>query len=385
VTVYLDYAASTPVDPAVAALMTELLNAAPQANPAAAHAPGREARARVEAARGEVAALIGARPGEVIWTSGATESNNLALAGAAQMRALQGRHLVTSATEHASVLGPCAALERQGFAVTRLVPDAQGIIDPAAVTAALRPDTTLVSIMQVNNETGVVQDIAAIGALCRARGVLLHVDAAQAAGREPIDVAAQNVDLLSLSAHKMYGPKGVGALFVSAATARRVEPLFFGGNQERAIRPGTLATHQVAGMGLAARLARQRLAGERQEISALRDLLWQELRALPGILLNGHETQRACHILNVSVEGVEGESLLLALSDLAVSSGSACAADAVEPSSVLRHLGRSDALAGSSIRFSLGRGTSRAEIAAAASAFRAAVAHLRRLAPPEGK
>ncbi len=380
--IYLDHAASTPVDPAVAAGMAEVLSAPDlQANPSASHAGGRLVRQRVEAARAEVAALIGARAAEIIWTSGATESNNLAVIGAAQFRASRGRHLVTSATEHVSVLGACRHLEQLGFRVTYLVPDAQGVISPQDVAAALRPDTTLASIMQVNNETGVIQEIGAIGALCRARGVLLHVDAVQAAGREPIDVSALSVDLLSLSGHKMYGPKGVGALFVNGETLRRVEPLLYGGGQERGLRPGTVATHQVVGMGIAAGLAQARLPEDRQRQLALRDALWEELRQVPGVLLNGHPGRRACHIVNVSVAGVEGESLMLALESLAVSSGSACAASASEPSAVLRHLGRSDALAQSSIRFSLGRGTTAAQIAGAASVFDGGVAHLRRLSP----
>jgi cysteine desulfurase len=328
-----------------------------------------------------VAALIGARAEEIIWTSGATESNNLAVIGAARFRATRGRHLVTAATEHASVLESFRCLEREGFKVTYLVPDANGIIDPGAVAAALRADTTLVSVMQVNNETGVIQDIAAIGELCRSRDVLLHVDAAQAAGREPIDVGAQRVDLLSLSAHKMHGPKGVGALFLSRERIRRVEPLFHGGGQERGMRPGTLAIHQIIGMSVAARMARERGPADKARLTSLRDWLWNELRRIPGVLLNGHESRRACHILNVSVAGVEGESLLYALSDLAVSSGSACASGSNEPSAVLRHLGRSDDLAQSSIRFSLGRPTTQGEVAQAAAIFAAAVAHLRRLSP----
>ena len=328
-----------------------------------------------------MAALIGAHAAEITWTSGATESNNLAIIGAAQFRASRGRHLVTSATEHVSVLASCRHLEQLGFRVTYLMPDPQGIIDPARVAAALHPETTLVSLMQVNNETGVIQDVAAIGALCRARSVLLHVDAVQAAGREPIDVAAQCVDLLSLSAHKMHGPKGAGALFINGETLRRVEPLLHGGAQERGLRPGTVATHQAVGMGTAARLARQQQVGERLRQIALREALWTEVRKVPGVLLNGHPTRRACHILNVSIPGVEGESLLLALEGLAVSSGSACASDSDEPSAVLRHLGRSDALAQSSIRFSIGRDTTPAQIAAAAAAFSAGVAHLRRLSP----
>lgn len=381
-TVYLDYAASTPVDPEVADAMAEALRSPVlQANCASTHAAGRMVRARVEAARAEVAALIGARAEEIIWTSGATEANNLAVIGAASFRGSRGRHLVTSAMEHASVLEPFRALERDGFRVTYLVPDADGIIEPAAVAGALRPDTTLVSVMQVNNETGVVQDIAAIGRLCRSRDVLFHVDAAQAAGREAIDVAAQGIDMLSLSAHKMYGPKGAGALFLDRERIRRVEPLLYGGGQERGLRPGTLATHQAIGTGVAARLARERRPADSIRLASLRDSLWKELRRIPGLMLNGDEERRACHILNVSVTGVEGESLLYALSELMVSSGSACASDSSEPSAVLRHLGRADDLARSSIRFSVGRPTTSGDIARAAEVFADAIAHLRRLSP----
>ncbi|MCK6370024.1 MAG: aminotransferase class V-fold PLP-dependent enzyme [Gammaproteobacteria bacterium] len=352
-----------------------------QANPAARHARGRAARACVEAARLDVARLIGAAGEEIIWTSGATESNNLAVIGAARFRAGRGRHLVTCVTEHPSVTAAFRHLATQGFAVTWLEPGIDGILPPEQVAAALRPDTTVVSVMHVNNETGVVQDVAAIGALCRSRGVLFHVDAVQAAGRERIDAREQGIDLLSLSAHKMYGPKGVGALYVSMDTARRVEPLLFGGGQERGMRPGTVATHQVVGMGVAARLAGEHLTADSAGIRLLRDELWTRLGDLPGVLLNGHPTRRACHILNVSVIGVEGESLLYGLRDLAVSAGSACASGDGEPSAVLRCLGRSDELARSSVRFSLGRGNTLADVDCAADRFSAAVAHLRRLSP----
>lgn len=381
-TIYLDHAASTPLDPLVVAAMTEVLQGTDlQANPSAAHAPGRLALARVEAARAAVATLVGASPGEIVWTSGATESNNLAIIGAARFRARRGRHLVASLTEHPSVIEPYRYLERQGFKVTWLRTDAQGMIDPQQVDAAIRADTTLVSVMQVNNETGVVQDIAGIGAICRARGVLFHVDAVQAAGREQIDVRRQGIDLLSLSAHKMHGPKGVGALFIDREHLRRVEPLLFGGGQERGLRPGTVATHQVVGMGVAARLAGERWREDRSRMQELREQLWQAIKGIPGVYLNGHPQQRACHIVNVSIEAVEGESLLFALRELAVSSGSACAADDPEPSAVLRQLGRSSELARSSIRFSIGRSTTAAEVDAAAAALTRAIAHLRRLSP----
>lgn len=382
--VYLDYAASTPVDPEVAAAMQECLgDPAAFANPSASgHAPGRAAQARVEQARAEVAALIGARPGEVTWTSGATEANNLAIMGAAQFRAARGRHLVTSLTEHASVREPFRQLERSGFRVTWLRPGAGGLLDPADLAAALRPDTQLVSIMHVNNETGVIQDIAALGALCRAHGALFHVDAAQSAGRLPLDLARLPVDLLTLSAHKIHGPKGVGALYLDAATVPWLAPLMYGGGQERGLRPGTVATHQVAGMGVACRLAAARMAADAAWLRALRDALWDGLRGIPGVLLNGDAGRRADHILSVSVEGVCGESLLFALEELALSAGAACSSDTGEPSHVLRSLGRSRLLAESSLRFSVGRQTTLEEIALAVAAVGRAVADLRRMRPP---
>lgn len=379
---YFDHAASTPVDPLVArSIAATLQDPGLQANPASVHRPGRMAAARVEAARAEVATLIGAQVDEVVFTSGATEANNLAIIGAAQFRAGGGRHLVTCATEHRSVVEPFRRLEAQGFKVTWLVPDDQGIFGPEQVAAALRPDTTLVSVMQVNNETGVVQDIAAIGAICRAAGVLFHVDAVQAAGREPIDVRKMSADLLSLSAHKFHGPKGVGALFLDREHSRRVEPLLVGGAQEHALRPGTVATHQVIGMGVAARLATERIGVDPDRIRALRDALWTRLQCVPGVLLNGHPQRRACHILNISVVGAEGESLLLALRRVAISRGSACASNDAEPSPVLHHLGRSDELARSSLRFSLARTNTPAEVEFVAEELHAAIRHLRRIAP----
>jgi cysteine desulfurase len=382
VSLYFDYAASTPVDPEVAEAVSRALTSADlQANPAATHEAGLRARARVEAARAEVAALIGAVPGEIVWTSGATEANNLAVMGAARFRASIGRHLVTVATEHVSVRAAFRRLEQEGFRVTYLVPDRTGLVAPGQVAAALQPDTMLVSVMQVNNETGVVQDIAAIGAACRNRNAWLHVDAVQAAGREPIDVRRNCVDLLTLSGHKMHGPKGVGALFLDRERARRIEPLLYGGGQQRELRPGTVATHQVIGMGVAARLALARRAEDAARMRLLRERLWTQISELPGVLLNGDPQRRACHILNCSVMGVEGESLLFALRGLALSSGAACAADSGEPSAVLRHLGRDDQLAASSIRFSVGRLTHEAEVDEAARQFMAAVTRLRALAP----
>ncbi len=381
--VYLDYAASTPVDPAVVELMTHCLHT-PElaANPAAlGHAAGRAAQALVETARAQVASLINAQPAEIIFTSGATEADNLAVIGAAQFRQARGRHIVTALTEHKAVIESCRHLAALGWRITWLAPEADGLIAPAAVEAALTPETVLVSLMHVNNETGVVQDIAALGALCRRHDVLLHVDAAQSAGRELIDVRAQQIDLLSLSAHKLYGPKGVGALFIDQQRVRRVAPLLFGGGQERGLRPGTVATHQVAGMGEAYRLAALRLPDEAQHVTALREQLWAGLQRLPGVLLNGHDRQQSGHILNVSITGVEGESLFYSLADLCIASGSACTSLSNEASYVLRALGRSAALAQSSIRFSFGRQSTVAEIDFAIDCVTRAVQQLRSISP----
>jgi cysteine desulfurase len=382
-TIYLDYAASTPVADEVVEAMARALRA-PElaANPAAGtHLPGRHAAAVVEAARAGIAGFINADPDEVLFTSGATEADNLAIIGTARFRRSRGRHLVTALTEHKAVLESCRHLASEGWRVTWLRPGADGLVAPDAVAAALEPDTVLVSLMHANNETGDVTDVAAIGGLCRQRGVLLHVDAAQSAGRLPIDVRAMQVDLLSLSAHKLYGPKGVGALFIDRERVRRVEPLLFGGGQERGLRPGTLPTHQIVGMGEAFRIAVSRLAEERLHVTRLRDRLWSRLQAIPGVLRNGHPTQTTGHILNVSVAGVEGESLHAALAELAVASGSACTSLTDEPSYVLRVLGRPPALARSSVRFSFGRPTTPGEIDRAAEVFATAVAGLRAVAP----
>jgi cysteine desulfurase len=380
--IYLDYAASTPVAGEVLEVMTRALQDL-SANPAAGtHRPGRLAAAAIEEARAAVAGFIGADPGEIVFTSGATESDNLAILGAARFLKTRGRHLVTALTEHKAVLEACRHLASAGWRVTWLRPDAAGHVDPGAVAAALEPDTVLVSLMHVNNETGVVSDIAAIGALCRERGVLLHVDAAQSAGRLPVDVRALQVDLLSLSAHKIYGPKGVGALFIDRQRLRRVEPLLFGGGQERGLRPGTLPTHQILGMAEACRLAGIRQADERRHVTALRDRLWGRLRAVPGVLLNGDPVRNTGHILNVSVAGVEGESLHATLDGgLAVASGSACTSLTDEPSYVLRVLGRPPALARSSVRFSFGRDTTVADVDRAADLLVAAVTGLRAEGP----
>jgi cysteine desulfurase len=384
--IYLDYAASTPVDPRVAAAMQPwLAGLASAANPASDHPLGRQARAAVEEARADVAALTRAQPDEVIWTSGATEANNLALKGAVEFHVPAGRpvHIVTARTEHKAVLDACKALEVRDVAVTYLTPDASGRVEVASVLAAIRPETLLVSLMWVNNEIGVVQPIEALAAQLRARGVLFHVDAAQAAGRVPIDWSHGNIDLLTLSAHKLYGPKGIGALVVRRRPRARLAPQMHGGGHEWGMRSGTLATHQIVGMGVACRLAREEGLAEAPGIAALRDHLAARLEALPGVRFNGHRQARAAHILNLSFEGVEGESLRAGLPGLAVSSGAACSAATQEPSYVLRALGRSDELAGASLRFSLGRFSSAEEVDAAADAVIAQVGRLRALSPLE--
>jgi cysteine desulfurase len=381
--IYLDNAATTAVDPRVVEAMLECLGTDGDfANPAAvAHDPGRRAQRRVEQARAEVAGLVGADPAQIVWTSGATEADNLALLGAARFYGARGRHLVTSRTEHPAVLEPCRQLEREGFEVTYLKPAADGIVEPRQVEAALRHDTILVSLMHVNNEIGVVQDVGTVGRLCRERGILFHVDAAQSAGKLPIDVERDCIDLLALTAHKLHGPKGVGALCVRREPRLGLVPLLRGGGQERGLRPGTLATHQVVGMGVACRIAAEVREQESARITSLRERLWQGLSGLPGVMLNGHPTQRAPGILSVTVDGVEGESLLYALPELAVASGSACATTSAEPSYVLRALGRSDRLAQSSLRLSLGRYTTGADVDLALRSIRAAIERLRAVAP----
>ncbi|MGA9854702.1 MAG: IscS subfamily cysteine desulfurase [Gammaproteobacteria bacterium] len=367
-TIYLDYAATTPVDPRVAEKMAGCLTCEGMfANPASAHAPGRAARGAVERARSQVAELVGAEPGEIIFTSGATESDNLAIKGAAHFYQQKGRHLITSRIEHKAVLDTCKQLERDGFQVTWLKPDADGLIQPSIVEQALRPDTVLVSIMHVNNEIGTINDIAAIGRIAREHGVYFHVDAAQSAGKLPINLKDMQVDLMSFSGHKLYGPKGIGALYVRREPRVQLDPLMHGGGHEHGLRSGTLATHQIVGMGEAFDLARQELKKEAPQLRALREKLWQTLHAtIPQALLNGHPNQRVCGILNVAFPGIEGESLLFACGELAVSSGSACTSADRQPSFVLRALGRDDQLAGSSIRFSVGRFTTAAEVEAAA-------------------
>jgi cysteine desulfurase len=385
--IYLDYAATTPVDPRVALAMSACLTRdGVFGNPASLHAYGRAAHARVEQARAQVARFIGAATGDIIWTSGATESNNLAVLGTARA-ALGARapvprrpHIVTARTEHKSVLDACRQLERDGCAVTYVDCDGDGLVDPGAVRTALRPDTVLVSLMHANNETGVLQDIAAVGELCRERGICLHVDAAQSAGRLPLDVGRLPVDLLSFTAHKLYGPKGIGALFVRHERRARLEPLMFGGGHERGLRSGTLAVHQIVGFGAACEWAQTEQAAEAARIAALGERLWQGLQRIEGAALNGHATRRVPGILNVSFPGVEGESLLAGLTELAVSTGSACNSDTDEPSYVLRALGRDSELAQSSLRFSLGRFTAGEDVERAIAAVEREVRRLRALA-----
>lgn len=381
-TVYLDYAATTPVDPAVANEMAACLTESGDfGNASSTHVFGRRAAARIETARAQVASLIGAEPDEVTFTSGATESNNLAVLGVARANADRGRHIVTTRIEHKAVLDPCKRLEREGFTVTYLTPDRQGRIEPEIVRAALRPDTVLVSIMYVNNEIGVMQDIGAIGALCRDRGVAFHTDAAQAVGKIPVDVQNLAVDFLSFTAHKIYGPKGVGALYTRRASRPLLQPVSFGGGQERGLRPGTLATHQIVGLGVACEMAARLVGEEQPRLTALRERLWSGLESLGGTHLNGAGSARIPGILNVSFEGVEGESLVTGLTDLAVSTGSACNSASAEPSYVLRALGRDTQLAQSSLRLTVGRYTKVADVDFAIEAVKREVTRLRALSP----
>jgi len=384
-TVYLDYAASTPVDPRVAARMAECLTMPElQGNPASlTHAYGRQPRELIEQARVQVAQALGATPASIVWTSGATESDNLALFGVARFHADRGRHIISARTEHKAVLEPLKRLEKQGFKVTYLKPDGQGIVQPEQVHAAITPETMLVSLMHVNNETGVIQDIAAFGQICRERGVLFHVDAAQSAGRLAIDVQQMGVDLLSCTAHKIYGPKGIGALYVRRQPMLGIEPMIIGGGHEFGLRAGTLATHQIVGFGLAMQLAVAERDADNGRIQALRERLWQGLQAMGRVELNGHVTQRVSGILNVAFHGVEGESLLFALQELAISAGAACSTGSDEASYVLRALGRSDQLAQSSLRFSLGRFSTAEDIDTALQIIGRELPRLRALAPQE--
>jgi cysteine desulfurase len=381
--IYFDYSATTPVDPRVAKAMMECLTQEGNfGNPASrSHVFGWKAEEAVEQARQYVADLLKADPREIVWTSGATESDNLALKGAAHFYKSKGNHLITSKIEHKAVLDTCRQLEREGFEVTYLEPDDKGLIQPEAVAAAIRPETILVSLMHVNNEIGVINDIAAIGAVTREKKVLFHVDAAQSAGKVDIDVEAMNVDLMSLSAHKVYGPKGIGALYVRRKPRVRLEAQMHGGGHERGFRSGTLATHQIVGMGEAFRIAKLEMHDENARIQALRDRLLNGLSSIEEFYINGDITQRVAGNLNVSFNFVEGESLIMALKDLAVSSGSACTSASLEPSYVLRALGRNDELAHSSLRFSIGRFTTEADIDYAVEKIRDAVSKLRELSP----
>jgi len=380
---YLDHASTTPVDPRVARAMQECLEAGARlGNPAATiHGPGRAAAARIEHARAQVAALLGCEPREIVFTSGATESDNLAVLGVAQANADRGRHLVSSRLEHKAVLDPLRHLEKSGWKVSYVMPEPSGRIDPRALEAAVRADTVLVSIMHANNETGVLADIEALGAICRARGIAFHTDAAQSAGRVPIDLRRLPVDLMSVSAHRLYGPAGIGALYVRHGARHLIEPVSFGGGQEAGLRPGTLATHPVVGFGLACELARAEGAAEAARLGVLRDALWQGVVALGGVHLNGAEAPRLANILNVSIEDVDGESLVAGLPSIALSTGSACSSATREPSYVLRALGRSERLAESSLRLSLGRLTSAADIERATREIVREVTRLRAAAP----
>ncbi len=382
--IYLDYAATTPVDPRVAArLVRHLTLDGDFGNPSSnTHPYGRTAAQAVEVARAQVAALLHADPREIIWTSGATEANNLALRGVMAVSRSPRRHLITAKTEHKAVLDVCRALERDGCAVSYLDPEPDGLIPPARLAAALRPETTLVSLMHVNNETGVVQDIAAFGEMTRQHGVLLHVDAAQSAGKLPIDLQTLPVDLLSLSAHKLYGPKGVGALYVRQSPVRvRLQPLLYGGGQERGLRAGTLPTHQIAAMGEAFRIAGENLAIEPAQIRQLRDRLWRGLAELGGVALNGHPEQNSAGILNLSFAGIAAEALLAATPQIAVSTGSACTSAGNEPSHVLRTMGCDEWRMRGAVRLSLGRFTTVGEIDLAVTVISAAVKRLRELSP----
>lgn len=381
--IYMDYAATTPMDPRVAEKMMQFLTPDGEyGNPASrSHAYGWTAESAVEESRKNVAALVNANPKEIIWTSGATESDNLAIKGVAHFYKKKGKHIITCKTEHKAVLDTCRQLEREGFEVTYLDPEPTGLIDLAKLEAAMRDDTILVSIMHVNNETGVIQDIAAIGELARAKGIIFHVDAAQSAGKVEIDLSTLKVDLMSFSAHKIYGPKGMGALYVQRKPRIRLEAQTHGGGHERGMRSGTLATHQIVGMGEAFRIAKEEMAKDRVHITALRDRLLNGVKDLEEVYINGDLEHSIPGILNISFNYVEGESLIMSLKDLAVSSGSACTSASLEPSYVLRALGRNDELAHSSIRFSMGRFTKEEDVDYAITHILEAIEKLRALSP----
>ena len=379
--IYLDYSATTPVDPRVAQKMIPYLTEQ-FGNPASrSHAFGWDAEKAVENAREEVAKLVNADPKEIVWTSGATEAINLGLKGAAHFYKGKGRHLITVRTEHKAVLDTMRELEREGYEVTYLTPEPNGLLDLEKFKAAIRPDTILVSVMYVNNEIGVIQDIPAIGEICRDKGIIFHVDSAQATGKVVIDLASLKVDLMSFSAHKTYGPKGIGALYVRRKPRVRLEAQMHGGGHERGMRSGTLATHQIVGMGEAFRIAREEMAAENERVRMLRDRLLKGLSDIEEVHINGDMEHRVPHNLNISFNFVEGESLLMAIKDLAVSSGSACTSASLEPSYVLRALGRSDELAHSSIRFSVGRFTTEQDIDFAIELLHQKIGKLRELSP----
>ncbi|MDB5777691.1 MAG: cysteine desulfurase IscS [Polaromonas sp.] len=379
--IYMDYSATNPCDPRVVDAMIPWLREH-FGNPASrSHAWGWEAEAVVEKSREQVAALIGADPREIVWTSGATESNNLALKGAAHFYKSKGKHLITVKTEHKAVLDTCRELERQGFEVTYLDVQADGLLDLEVFKAAIRPDTILVSVMFVNNEIGVIQDMAAIGSICREKGIIFHSDAAQATGRVDIDLASLPIDLMSLTSHKTYGPKGIGALYVRRKPRVRLEAQMHGGGHERGMRSGTLPTHQIAGMGEAYRIAKAEMHEENKRIRVLHERMLNGLKDVEEVFLNGHADKRVPHNLNMSFNFVEGESLIMGIKGLAVSSGSACTSASLEPSYVLRALGRSDELAHSSLRMTIGRWTTEEEIDYAVSTIKHNVAKLRELSP----
>src|SRR6185295_17198247 len=379
--IYLDYSATTPVDPRVAQKMIPYLTEF-FGNPASrSHAFGWKAEEAVEEARGHVAALLNADPKEIVWTSGATEGNNLAIKGAANFYKTKGKHIITQKTEHKAVLDTFRELERQGFEATYLEVGENGLISMSQLKAAIRPDTILVSIMMVNNEIGVIQPVWEIGELCRSKGIIFHCDAVQGAGRVEIDVQKFKVDLLTMTAHKIYGPKGIGALYVRRKPRVRIEAQIHGGGHERGFRSGTLATHQIVGFGEAARLAKLEMAADNERVRAMRDRLWKSVQSMEEVYLNGDLERRIPHNLNVSFNFVEGESLIMAVKDIAVSSGSACTSASLEPSYVLRALGRNDELAHSSVRITLGRFTTQEEVDYAADLLRRKVEKLRELSP----
>ena len=381
--IYLDYSSTTPVDPRVAAKMADCLTTEGVfGNPASrSHKFGWVAEEAVDIARNQIADLVNADPREIVFTSGATESNNLAIKGAANFYAKKGKHLITIKTEHKAVLDTMRQLEREGFEVTYLDPEPNGLVDLDKLIAAIRPDTILMSVMHVNNEIGVIQDIAAIGEMCRERKILFHVDAAQSTGKVPIDLQTMKVDLMSFSAHKTYGPKGIGALFVRRKPRIRLEAQMHGGGHERGMRSGTMATHQIVGMGEAFRIAKEEMAAENERLMMLRNKLWDGIKDMEAVYLNGDMEHRIAGNLNVSFAYVEGESLIMALKDMAVSSGSACTSASLEPSYVLRALGLNDELAHSSIRFTMGRFTTEAEIDYVIGVIRNAIEKLRDMSP----